>query len=236
MTLKAILFDFNGVILDDEPLHQELIVDLVRDQNWQPSSEDLQTFCVGRSDRAGIQDLLASRGRVVTAVELDRLLTAKAQAYQQRLSSLNPLPIFAGVQEFVQQLHQVGLKLAIVSGARQAEIALVLERIHLTDCFEVIVAAEDITRSKPEPEGYQLGIQALNQKYPDLELTPGCCLAIEDSIAGIQAARQAQIPVVGVAHTFPFHLLQRQADWVVDCLDELEFDRIVAAFGKQDEF
>ena len=82
---------------------------------------------------------------------------------------------------------------------------MVLDRIQLADYFDVIVAAEDVTCSKPAPEGYQLGIQTLNRTYPALALTPSCCLAIEDSIAGIQAARQAEISVVGVAHVpFPF--------------------------------
>ena len=110
MTLKAVLFDFNGVILDDEPLHQQLIADLVRDQDWQPSVESLQRFCVGRSDRAGIQALLASRGQAVTETELNQLLATKAQTYHRYLADLDPLPVFVGVQELVHQLHQMGVE------------------------------------------------------------------------------------------------------------------------------
>ena len=234
MTLKAVLFDFNGVILDDEPLHQQLIAELVGNTDWQPSTEALQTFCLGRSDRAGIHDLLASQGQVVTEATLNQLLTTKAQAYQRRLAAMDPLPLFAGVSELIHQFHQLGLKLAIVSGARRAEVNLVLARSQLAPYFDVIIAAEDTTVSKPEPEGYCLGITALQDKYPLLGVTPGSCLAIEDSLAGIQAAKQAQIPVVGVANTYPFHMLQRQANWVVDSLDELEFDRIQAVFAEQD--
>lgn len=226
MPLKAVLFDFNGVILDDEPLHQRLIEQLLISENLRPQPEEFQKFCLGRSDRACLQDLLSQRGRTVTTAYLDKLIAQKSQAYRQQLADLSELPLFPGLTPLLQQLQSAQIKRAIVTGALQAEVEAVLTHAQLVSDFEVIVAAEDISRSKPDPEGYQLAVQRLNLQYPDLNLTPADCLAIEDSFVGITAAKQAGISVVGVAHTYPFHMLQRRANWAIDRLQDLEIERI----------
>lgn len=230
MSLRAVLFNFNGVIVDDQPLHQQLIDQIVIDENLRPRPEDYWRFCLGRSDLAGLKDLLTNRGRVVTEAYLEKLIAQKSQAYQQQLVAMEALPIFPGLTALVAQLQNVEIKLAIVSGALQAEIQVVLNKAQLSQNFEVIVTAEDSPVSKPAPDGYLLAIERLNQKYQALELESAECLAIEDAFTGITAAKQAGIPVVGVAHTYPFHMLQRQANWTVDNLAQLELDRIQAVY------
>jgi HAD superfamily hydrolase (TIGR01509 family) len=235
MSLKVVLFDFNGVILDDEPLHEQLIQAVMLSENIRCAADDVQRFCLGRSDRACLQDLFNSQGRVLTEDYLNKLLSQKAAAYQQRLQAFESLPIFAGVATLIESLKDHHLKLGIVSGARQVEIQQVLEHATLQDAFEIIVAAEDIATSKPSPEGYQQAITQFNIRYPSLHLKPQECLAIEDSFPGLEAARNAQIPVVGVAHTYPFHMMQRRANWAVDCLAELEVSRLLEVFSGQRE-
>lgn len=230
MSLRAVLFNFNGVILDDRSIHQQLIDQIAIDENLRPRPEDYWQFCLGRSDRAGLKDLLTNRGRVVTEAYLEKLIDQKSQAYQQQLATMESLPIFPGLIELVDQLQNAQIKLAIVSGALQAEIQAVLDKAQLSSNFGVIVAAEDSPVSKPAPDGYLLAVDRLNQKYQALEFESAECLAIEDTFTGISAAKQAGIPVVGVAHTYPFHMLQRQANWTVDNLAQLELDRIKAAF------
>jgi len=132
----------------------------------------------------------------------------------------------------VEQLLEAGIKLAIVSGALRAEVRMVLQQTALEAAFSITITSEDVKKSKPDPAGYQLAIKRLNRKFPQLQLNPCDCLAIEDSFAGIQAAKTAQIPVVGVAHTFPFHMLQRQANWCVDYLDQIELERIQSIFDR----
>ncbi|HEY9824204.1 MAG TPA: HAD family phosphatase, partial [Stenomitos sp.] len=127
------------------------------------------------------------------------------------------------------QAHNIAL--GVVSGARRSEIETVLERAMLRNAFEIIVAAEDITHSKPSPEGYQRAIATFSSRYPDWNLQPHHCLAIEDSFPGLEAARSAQIPVVGVAHTYPFHMMQRRANWAVDNLEDLEVERLLEVFS-----
>ncbi|MCT7962195.1 HAD family phosphatase [Laspinema sp. D1] len=232
MSLKAILFDFNGVIINDESIHEELINELLLSENLRPKKGEFWQICLGRSDRACIAELFASRGRFLTDAALNALVERKAIAYQERLAALNKLPIFMGVDDLIYKLRGTPLKLAVVSGALRSEVELVLNRANMAQYFSAIVAGDDITTSKPEPEGYLLAVERLNQQYPELNLTPSDCLAIEDTPAGIQAAQRAGIQVVGIANTYPFHMLQRQADWTVDYLRDLELDRLREFFQR----
>lgn len=222
MTLKAVLFDFNGVIINDEPLHEKLIEQILIEENLRPIPGEFQQVCLGRSDRVCLTELLNRRGRVVSESYLIQLMQRKAQAYQQQLDSMQKLPLYSGLDDLIFQVRSLHLKLAIVSGAMRSEIELVLNRAKLAPHFPVIVAGDDITTSKPEPDGYLLAVERLNQEYPDLQLQPSECLAIEDTPAGIQAAKRAGISVVGVANTYPFHMMQRRANWAVDYLCDLD--------------
>ncbi len=222
MTLKAVLFDFNGVIINDEPLHEKLIEQILIEENLRPIPGEFQQICLGRSDRVCLTELLNRRGRVVSESYLIQLMQRKAQAYQQQLEKSEKLPLYSGLDDLIFQVRSHNLKLAIVSGAMRSEIELVLNRAKLAPHFPVIVAGDDITTSKPEPDGYLLAVERLNQEYPDLQLQPSECLAIEDTPAGIQAAKRAGISVVGVANTYPFHMMQRQGNWAVDYLCDLD--------------
>ncbi|MCP6759854.1 MAG: HAD family phosphatase [Fischerella sp. CENA71] len=226
MTLKAVLFDFNGVIIDDESIHLQLIDEILIQENLQPQRRDERQASLGRSDRACFQDLLTRRGRVMSEQYLTQLLTKKAKLYALEIEKLEKLPLYPGLDDLIFQVRSRNLNLALVSGAIRQEIELVLERAKLTEYFPVIVAGDDITTSKPEPDGYLLAVERLNQTYPALNLQPSECLAIEDTPAGIQAAKRAGMQVVGIANTYPFHMLQRLANWTVDYLTDLELERV----------
>ena len=88
MTLKAVLFDFNGVIINDDFLHEKLIAQLLLEENLLLKVGEYQKFCLGRSDKAGLEDLLIHRGRYVKQEYLERLIKRKTLSYQQQLESL----------------------------------------------------------------------------------------------------------------------------------------------------
>jgi HAD superfamily hydrolase (TIGR01509 family) len=230
--LKAVLFDFNGVIIHDEPLHEKLINQLLIEENLRPKPGEFRQFCLGRSDRACLTDLFINRGRVLSEPYLTGLIERKAKAYERELATIETLPIYPGLTDLIFQLRSLKLPMAIVSGAVRSEIELVLTRVELREPFAVIVAGDDPIRSKPEPDGYLLAIERLNQHLPELNLKPQECLAIEDTFPGIQAAKRAGISVVGVANSYPFHMLQRQANWAVDYLKDLEIDRVQAVLDR----
>lgn len=230
--LKAVLFDFNGIIIHDEPLHEKLINQLLVEENLRPKPGEFRQYCLGRSDRACLRDLLTSRGRVVSEAHLDLLIARKATAYLHQLEVLEQLPIFPGLQDFIFQVRAARLKMAVVSGALLSEIEWVLTQTKLREYFSAIVSGDEQLSSKPEPDGYLRAVERLNQQYPDLNLKPWECLAIEDTFAGIEAAKRAGIAVVGVANTYPFHMMQRRANWAVDYLSDLELDRIQQVFAE----
>lgn len=221
---KAILLDFNGVVINDEPLHAKLMEDVLLSENLRPKAEDYWTVGLGRSDRDGLCELFAARGRILDDKTCDRLIAQKSAAYLAMLTTLDDLPIYPGLPDFLAQVQAAQLPVAIVSEAVNAEIEAVLERAQLRSAVRVIVGATDCPTQKPDPAPYQLAIQRLNELDPTLNLTPADCLAVEDTYPGIAAAKQAGIPVAGVAHTHPFHMIQRRADWVVDYLNELDLD------------
>ncbi|AKG22041.1 HAD family hydrolase [Calothrix sp. 336/3] len=231
MSLKAILFDFNGVIINDESIHLQLIDEILIQENLQPQKLIERQSLLGRSDRLYFQELFTSRGRVLPEEYLTQLLMRKAANYAQEMAKLEKLPLYSGLEDLIFQARSLNLHLGIVSGAVAKEIDTVLARTDFQEHFAVIVTGEDTTTSKPEPEGYLLAVERLNHKYPDLNLLPTECLAIEDTPAGIQAANQAGMQVVGVANTYPFHFMQRLANWAVDYLMDLELERVQEVFA-----
>jgi beta-phosphoglucomutase-like phosphatase (HAD superfamily) len=110
--------------------------------------------------------------------------------------------IEASITALVRRLCRAGMRLAIVSGAARVEIEAVLRRSRLRSCFEVVIAAEDVRRCKPSPEGYKRAIKMMRAR-------PATSLAIEDSPGGIAAARAAGLAVIGVATSYPIRVLRR---------------------------
>jgi beta-phosphoglucomutase len=230
VVLKAVLFDFNGVIIKDESIHRELIDELLLAENLPPQGKEFWQVSVGRSDRSCLYELLKLRGRFVTEEYLDKLIAKKAIAYRQRLEQLDTLPIYPEVVEFIQQMYDSGYKLAVVTGAIRSEVELVLQQAKIDRYFETIVSGDEIKQSKPDPEGYLLAVERLNKLDVGLNLLPSECIAIEDTFAGLQAVKSAGIQAIAIANTYPFHMLQRRANWTIDCFADLELDRVNKLF------
>ena len=230
MVLKAVLFDFNGVIINDESIHHQALEELLLAENLPLQGKELWQMSVGRSDRSCLREILNSRGRFVTDEYLDKLVVKKAGIYRQRLQQLVTLPIYPEVIQFIEKMYASSYKLAVVTGSVRSEAELVLKQAEIDRYFETIITGDDIKESKPDPEGYLLAVNKLNELNPDLNLLPTECLAIEDTFAGIQAAKSAGIQVVAIANTYPFHMLQRQANWTIDAFADLELDRVSKFF------
>jgi beta-phosphoglucomutase len=228
MPLQAVLFDFNGTIIDDEAIHHQLIDELLISENLRPTGKSYRQISLGKSDRVALLDILAEQGRSMDDLQLQKMLAQKSAAYQKRLSELTELPIYGDLIDFLDNLESAGLQLAIVTGATRADVEMVMARTNLSKRFEAIVAAEDVANGKPAPDGY---LQAAQQ----LGLAPQDCLAIEDTFPGLLAAKAAQIPVIGIAHTYPFHMLQRRANWAVDCFADLEIQRIQETYMRVED-
>ncbi len=232
MVLKAVLFDFNGVIINDESIHHQALEELLLAENLSLQGKELWKMSVGRSDRSCLREILNSCGRFVTDEYLDKLVIKKASIYRQRLQQLVTLPIYPEVIQFIEKMHASSYKLAVVTGSVRSEAELVLKQAEINRYFEAVITGDDINASKPDPEGYLLAVNMLNQLNPELNLLPSECLAIEDTFAGIQSAKSAGIQVVAIANTYPFHMLQRRANWTIDAFADLELDRVTKFFDE----
>ncbi|MDB9529808.1 HAD family phosphatase [Oscillatoria sp. CS-180] len=225
MVLKAVFLEFNGVIARDITLRRELIDEILIAENLRPNPDEYVEVCSGRSDRACLNDLLTRRGRVTTTELLNKLLTQKSQNYIQRLTQNQKRLLYPGIEDLLYKAKTDSLLLGIVTGTAKTEVEWVLQQMNLTDSFSVIVTAEDLALEdeKPSAKGYQIAIARLNEQRPNLLLTADECVAVEAFYPGIEAAQNASIPVIGVAHCYPYRMVQRRADWVVDYLVEIDF-------------
>lgn len=214
--LRAVLFDFNGVIVDDERLHLELFRAVLAEEGVGLSDEDYHAKYLGYDDRgcftAALKD--AGRGHLAgDAAFIDELIERKAAIYMDAIEERCLL--FPGVVELVRKLA-ADYPMAVVSGALRREIEAVLERGEIRNCFRAIIAAEDVGVCKPDPEGYVRALAALNSSASP-SIHPGECLVIEDSVAGVEAARRAGMRCLAVTNSYAQDDL-RGADWIVGSL------------------
>ncbi len=225
--LKAIIFDFNGVIVDDEPLHLELLRRVLEEEGLSLSDEDYHEKYLGYDDRGAFAAALTDQERAAQAANqtyIESLIERKARYY---LDAINErMLFFPGVIELARRLA-AEFPLAIASGALRHEIELVLTRGELRDCFRVIVASEDVSACKPDPEGYVKALARLNESMPG-SIQPAQCLVIEDSVAGLEAARRAGMRCLAVTNSYTAAELTT-ADAVVTSLADIDPVKIFAA-------
>jgi HAD superfamily hydrolase (TIGR01509 family) len=226
--LRAIIFDFDGILVDSEPLIMKLIQEMAAREGWPLSEEEYYRDYLALDDRGIIERLWRSHGRSISAARRDELLAWKARAYEQVIhDGLPPIP---GAVEFVLSAGQ-HFPLAIASGSLQAEIELLLHKLGLCEKFAVLATADDCQRSKPDPEIYLKAVSRL-QELPHLHeplLEAGECLAIEDAPFGIVAAHAAGMKCLALAQSRPPAELQH-ADWVVRQFADVDLEIIRAAF------
>jgi HAD superfamily hydrolase (TIGR01509 family) len=230
--LKAVLFDFNGVIINDEPIHQELINEILLGENLLPLGSEFAELCLGRSDRVCLRDVLTRRGRQVTEEYLTKLINKKASLYRERLEKLEKIPIYEEIYSFLKRVKARDLQIGLVTGAIRSEVESILQRVNLGDYFSVIVTGDEISTSKPQPDGYLLAVERFNRWNFNLQLQPWECLVIEDTFVGCEAAKRAGMQVVGIAHTYPFHFMQRVSNWAIDNFSQLDLDRVEETFSQ----
>ncbi|MFN0107323.1 MAG: HAD family hydrolase [Blastocatellia bacterium] len=213
--LKAIIFDFNGVIVDDEPLHLELFRRVLGEESIALTDEDYHAKYLGYDDRGCFTAALADADRteLATAEFIAELIERKAGYYREAIEQR--MLLFPGAVELVKTLA-AKYPLAIASGALRDEIEIVLQRGGIRDCFKEIIASEDVAACKPDPEGYNKALAALNANIGG-QIQPNECLVIEDSIAGIEAAKLAGMRCLAVTNSYAANELAA-ADWIVPTL------------------
>lgn len=200
--IRAMLFDFNGVIADDETPHVVCFRQALAESGLSLTAEEYYGTYLGMDERTCTRALLIARDGICDESRLDAIMARKADLFRRSTAGLKP-PLFPDVVEFVKAAR-ARYRLAIASGGRREQIHDALRETAIERDFELIVSAEDCPVGKPDPAIYLLTLRLLNRQRPRPPfLTAEQCLVIEDSKAGLLSARAAGMPVVGLATTYP---------------------------------
>ncbi len=227
--IQAVFFDFNGVVVDDEPLHMKAYTEALRAEGVELTKADYLDS-LGMDDVAFVRAAFARAGREeeLTDEVLRRVIEREAAAHRELLGESPPL--FPGVVTFVKALARLH-PLGIVSMSTREQVEYTLRLAGLSQYFTVRVTAEDVTAHKPDPSCYLRALERLNERRGGeahiLPHGPDECLVIEDSPPGVRAARAAGMRTLGVTNTVPERALREAgadvvtrslADWTADAL------------------
>ena len=197
--LVGVVFDFDGVIADTEGLHLQAYQDVLRAHGMTLSRDDYEARYLGFDDVGVFTTVAAHRGLTLARGELDRMIEAKGRRFAALVDAGGV--VFADAPACIERLAG-GLVLGIASGALHQEIEDILNGAGLRRHFSAIVAADDVERAKPAPDGYARAVELLSARL-GRPPSPAGFIAIEDSRWGIEAAVAAGLPCIGVTTTYP---------------------------------
>ncbi|MFQ5802217.1 MAG: HAD family hydrolase [Candidatus Methylomirabilales bacterium] len=224
--LRAIIFDFDGVIVDTERFHFQALHRVLEEEQIPLMWEEYTQSYLAMDDKNCFRTILSRHEREATPQIIKELTERKATFFFS--AAADSVALFPGVEGFIRQVVQKN-PLAIASGALREEIEFILAKVGLRECFPVVVAAEDVVRGKPDPEAYVTALARLNRLGSGKPVKPSECLVIEDSRHGVAAATAAGMRCLAVANSYPPEELTA-AHLVVKSLEELDLAQIEAHF------
>ena len=213
--IRAVVFDFDGVLADSEPLHLAACQQVFAAIGVTLTREEYYARYLGYDDETMFRVVAQDRGWASDGDQIAALIAHKGRVFDEVVASTDVL--FPGAVECVERLAR-DYPLGIASGALRHEIELILQRAGLDRHFRFIVASRETARSKPAPDPYARAAELHG-------VPPDACLAIEDSRWGIESAKSAGLKCVGITNTYAAGELG-SADAIVGSLDEFTADLI----------
>lgn len=225
--IKAILFDFNGVIINDEPLQMKAYQSVLKSEGIELTEQNYYDS-LGMDDRTFVRAAFERAKKDLQDETLARIVEEKTSAHAGMIA--DELPLFPGIVNFVKEMH-FHYKLGIVSMARRVEINSVLQRADLAGYFSALVSAEDVTACKPDKQCFDLCFRQLdeaNVAAGGFPLIREQTLVIEDSPPGVVGAKRAGMKVLGVTNTVSADELRAAgadavtknlADWIPETIE-----------------
>jgi len=225
--LRCIIFDFNGVIVDDEPLHLEMFQKVLSEEGISLSRNEYYARYLGMDDRGCFLAVFKEKlGRQIEPAVLSDLIRRKGIYYQEAIiTNIRPFP---GVSELLPKLAS-RYPLAVASGALRVEIELILKHLGLRDCFRMVISAENVSSGKPDPESFLKALEHLNEVCKGDSMQPQECLVIEDSRDGIAGAHSAGMKCVAITNSYPADELE-EADMILQGLDKVSVSDLERLF------
>jgi HAD superfamily hydrolase (TIGR01509 family) len=224
--LRAIVFDFDGVIANSEPLHFRAYRDVLKGDEVTLTEADYYARYLGYDDMGAFKAIAEDRSLLWSGEHVAALVERKARRMEELERDASVL--FPGARTAIE-LAAGAMPIAIASGALGAEIRRVLEHANLSSHFTAIVAAEDTPASKPAPDPYLKAVALLGRaKGP---IAAADCVAIEDSKWGLESARAAGLRTVAVAHTYSVEDLRASADMVIPSMEAFDLVALQRRFA-----
>ena len=217
LKMDALIFDFDGVVVDTERFHFLGFVAVLADKGVNLTEDLYLERYSGFDDRDGFNEILSDNDIEIVPGLIEQLTEEKTQVVCKMIEeSVISIP---GVVEMIHSARDAGLPMAICSGALKNEIEIAATTIGVRDCFEIIVAAEDVPKGKPDPEGYYKARRLLAENRKQV-IDPSRCVVCEDTPAGILAAKGAGMKVCALTTTHGVDRLEG-ADMVVGDFTEI---------------
>lgn len=206
MRVKTALFDFDGVVVDTEPIY---------DIFWNEA---------GKRYGLGIDNFAAVIKGTTLPYIMDKYFSDRSEEFRQMVvkesteyESTMPLPAMPGSIEFLHMLKDKGVQIGLVTSSDDSKIARAFKLHHLENMFDTVVTADRITKGKPDPMCYLLAAS-------DLGVSPADCLVFEDSFAGIQAGTDAGMRVIGLSTTNPVESLKDKVYEVIPNFEKITYE------------
>lgn len=219
--LQAVIFDFDGVIADTEPLHFKAYNRVLKGYGAKIAKKAYYRDYLGYTDHDCFEIIKKANPDKLGTISVKTLMQQKSEAYFDLLKDQSC--VISHVAEFLQLLTANNLAIAICSGGLRNEIETVLLQARLHDFFEVIVTADEVKKGKPDPEGFNLALQLLNARHQGKTIKAGDCVVIEDSHWGLDAAKAAGMHTVAVTNSYAADELSA-AEMVVGNLGQLAIE------------
>jgi beta-phosphoglucomutase len=164
---EAVFFDFDGILVDSEPMHYRAFIEVLDPLGMGFPWKEYVEIYMGFDDRDAFRVAFRAKGIEPDDANLVNLVAAKSRAFQDGIR--NGVTAYPGAVALIESLHAAGQPLALCSGALRSDIAPILAQLGIARRFDVIVSADDVRRSKPDPESYALAFAKLSERYA----TPG---------------------------------------------------------------
>lgn len=223
--LTGVIFDFDGIIVDTEPLHYQAFQEVIEEDDIHYTWQEYVEYFIGFDDRDGFRELYGKAGKELEEARLPGLIDKKAKAFI-RIAASADVQLYPGVKDLLLSLSGK-IPLALCSGALRSDVEPILQRFDLSDCFDAMVTAEEVHKSKPDPASYLLAVERLKNAFPEHNWASGRCLAIEDTPVGISSASNAGLAVLAVTNSYSAEALVK-ATRIMASLEDISLDDLSA--------